>query len=338
MLPGLVLCLALACAGPAIADDSPFVTLESTYEELRARHHVPGLAAAVFENGRIIWFQGFGFADRENQVVPALNTPYRLASVSKPLAAALVMREAERGTLKLDDPLDAVPGVEERFRGKGILLSHLLSHTSHDLGNTFQYSGAAYDQLTRALEHATGRTYASLVQDRLIDALDLKDCSPNQYAEEYAAVNSRLARPYRWIEGKGFIPDAYIRHEGSAAAGLIMSVADLAKVDIALDNGLLCSRSALVRMWTPTVSADGAILPYGLGWFTQKYQNQWLAWHYGWWDCSSALWLKIPNRGLTLVLLANGDGLSSHFPLGQGDVTISDFARAFLEIVFPLEN
>ena len=34
---------------------------------------------------------------------------------------------------------------------------------------------------------------------------------------------------------------------------------------------------------------------------------------------------------VTLILLANSVGLSSRFPLADGDVTVSPFARAFIE-------
>jgi hypothetical protein len=54
-------------------------------------------------------------------------------------------------------------------------------------------------------------------------------------------------------------------------------------------------------------------------------------WHYGQWPTFSSLILKLPDRGLTLVLLANSDGLSGRFPLAVGDVAVSPFARAFIE-------
>jgi len=42
--------------------------------------------------------------------------------------------------------------------------------------------------------------------------------------------------------------------------------------------------------------------------------------------------LKLPERKLTLLLLANSDGLSAPFSLGAGDVTRSAFAGSFLRI------
>jgi hypothetical protein len=40
--------------------------------------------------------------------------------------------------------------------------------------------------------------------------------------------------------------------------------------------------------------------------------------------------VMIPNRGLTLILLANSAGLTKGFNLAAGDVGVSPFAKAFL--------
>jgi hypothetical protein len=58
-----------------------------------------------------------------------------------------------------------------------------------------------------------------------------------------------------------------------------------------------------------------------------------LVWHYGYWPESfSSLYLKLPERKISLIVLANGDGLSAPFLLGAGDVTRSPFANSFVRI------
>ena len=49
-------------------------------------------------------------------------------------------------------------------------------------------------------------------------------------------------------------------------------------------------------------------------------------------EAYSSLMLKLPARRLTLILLANSDGLSAPFQLPQGDVTRSLFAMLFLRM------
>jgi CubicO group peptidase (beta-lactamase class C family) len=66
---------------------------------------VPGVSAAIVENGKYEWSQGYGLADLENFVPATSRTLYRLASVSKPLTATATMQLWERGKLNLDAPV-----------------------------------------------------------------------------------------------------------------------------------------------------------------------------------------------------------------------------------------
>ena len=42
--------------------------------------------------------------------------------------------------------------------------------------------------------------------------------------------------------------------------------------------------------------------------------------------------IMVPRRGVTLIMLANSQGLARPFSLSAGDVTVSPFARLFLSI------
>ena len=74
-------------------------------------------------------------------------------------------------------------------------------------------------------------------------------------------------------------------------------------------------------------TTTGQWLPYALGWFVQQYNSTRLVWHYGLWPQYSALYLKVPDRQLTFILLGNSGGVTEAFGLSDGDVTTSPFAR-----------
>ena len=83
--------------------------------------------------------------------------------------------------------------------------------------------------------------------------------------------------------------------------------------------------------WSPQIGRDHALLPYGIGWFVQSYNGEPVVWQFGQTEnASSSLMITLPSRGLTLILLANSDGLTKAFPLSAGDVSVSPFARVFL--------
>jgi CubicO group peptidase (beta-lactamase class C family) len=117
-----------------------------------------------------------------------------------------------------------------------------------------------------------------------------------------------------------------------AAGGVVSSVWDLAKFDIALDEGRLIAPSSRERMFTPARTAGGGSVPYGVGIYVQEHQGQRLVWHSGWWEKAySALYLKVPERRLTLIALANSEGLWWGNPLDEAHVERAPIAQAFLE-------
>ena len=65
----------------------------------------------------------------------------------------------------------------------------------------------------------------------------------------------------------------------------------------------------------------------------QTYNGETIYWQFGSTvGAYSSLYLKVPSRHVTLILLANSDGLSEPFSLQNGDVTSSLFARTFLKL------
>jgi CubicO group peptidase (beta-lactamase class C family) len=54
-----------------------------------------GMSAAVVQDQELIWASGFGYVDVENQIAAGPDTPYGLASVTKPVAAVLIMQLVE---------------------------------------------------------------------------------------------------------------------------------------------------------------------------------------------------------------------------------------------------
>ena len=69
----------------------------------------------------------------------------------------------------------------------------------------------------------------------------------------------------------------------------------------------------------------------------QDYQGQKLVWHYGHWGTGfSATYLKVPAKGLTLILLGNSEALSDPF-YATGGIETNAFACAFLRL-FVLED
>ena len=120
----------------------------------------------------------------------------------------------------------------------------------------------------------------------------------------------------------------------SASGGLVSTVRDLARLDAALDSAVFLRQETLDIAWNPLTTARGFVSPMGLGWFVQSHRGERVVWHFGLiGNAYSSLVVKLPDRKLTFILLANSDGLSAPFELPSGNVTRSLFATLFLKLV-----
>jgi len=79
------------------------------------KYGVPGAVVAVAINGEVVWSEGLGLADVENNVPCSENTPMRIASISKSLTAVAVAKAWQAGKLDLDAPIQKyVPSFPEK--------------------------------------------------------------------------------------------------------------------------------------------------------------------------------------------------------------------------------
>src|SRR5256885_15576341 len=89
-------------AGSVPAAYAAIVARERTLVCERLATHIPGVQVAVAVNGRLVWSEGFGYADAERQRPVTRETQFRIGSVSKPLTATAVALLYEQRKLDLD--------------------------------------------------------------------------------------------------------------------------------------------------------------------------------------------------------------------------------------------
>ena len=380
------LCIALVLVTEArAAAPSRFEAFQADLDRLAASIPLPGYSAAVVEQGEVVWTHGWGQADREAGIRATPETPYRLASVSKPLAAVLLMQLVEERKLALDDPMSKFrihpwfePGggswahYPSRYADKPITVRHVLTHTSESdpPGEAYRYSGNIFADLTFVIEDVTRESYPKALQERVLDRARMTRSLPGQLVPWSAEVGRALAKPYRIVEGQlapgtypGFglepdrdvtpwnlapafrVPQATVEarrailgerytplHSSQTAAGAVSTVVDLARFDIALDSGRLVRSASRDEMFHAARTKEGKPLPYGLGWFVEDEPGPKVVWHYGWFPPTvSALYIKVPERKLTFLMLANGDGISANVPWTAEGVRGSPVARLFLD-------
>ena len=87
-------------------------------------------AVLVAENGKVIYKDAFGLANREWNIPNTTHTKFMLGSISKPLTAILMLIQVQKGLISLDKTIhDYLPGYNER-NGSRMTIRQLLSHSS----------------------------------------------------------------------------------------------------------------------------------------------------------------------------------------------------------------
>ena len=361
MKPILLAALVLFCCplSAARATEAPLAGWEAQLDTLRRAHHLPGLAAAVVQDGKLAWSHGYGFADPDREVPITPDTPFWIASVTKTFMGLLFLKLEREGVIDLDERIAQSPDFPDFCDwlstsgivfGKDlrcdapITIRTILNHTSNGTpGTRFMYNPMLYSRLSRFIEYKHGRstdevegrhnTMAQLMESHVLAPAGLTRTMASQWQRDKALVYFDMAQGFGADSLGNFTRRIAPKRHLAGGAGIVSTVLDLAKYDMALDSGKLGDGALMKKLFTPARTPEGTELPYAFGWYVQTWRGERLVWHSGWDEDAgfSALLLKVPDRHVTLILLANGEGLRWNNPLDAATVQNSPFAAAFLE-------
>ncbi len=321
------------------ADTQRIARFEKQVDDFRTALKIPGMSVAIVKNQKLIWAKGFGFADLENKIPATPDTLFHLASVTKTFAATLIMQLVEQGKLDLDEPMSHY---STDFKDDSVKIKNIITHTSAGTpGERFRYDGNRYDYLTAVIEKKMGKPFSEVVVETFFDPLGMSNSVPyhhvvvdadkwtaslgKEHLERYQKSLEKLAQPYAYYGNGEIIHTSYPPPDSvGAAAGLLSTVMDMAKYDIAIDRHAFIKKETQERAWTPFVSNSGKRLPYGFGWFVMDHHGTRLIWHTGDWGSGfSAFFLKVPEKNLSLIMLANSEALVEH-QYAIGEVMVDD--------------
>ena len=240
------------------------------YERMK-HYNVPGLSIAVVENGEIVWAEGFGKANIEQNKNVNTTTLFQAASISKPIATLAILKLSEQKLLNLDEDVNQylksyqIP--ENEFtKEKKVTLRAILAHTaglnvqgfpgynSKELfgtlavlrgeGNTekvvveavpgsrWHYSGGGYIILQKVVEDVSGKPFETFMKDEVLDPLGMINSTFEQPLPNRFYSNASSA-----FDSDGELLEGKWRnYPEKAAAGLWTTPTDLAKYCIAIQE------------------------------------------------------------------------------------------------------
>ena len=170
ILPLGALALLIACGTPEkkadenlIINDQAKTRLDSTLNALVSSGRIAGVSALIFEKNKEVYFNAFGYADREANKAMDRNTRVRIYSMTKPVTGVALMKLHEQGLFQLDDPISkyapeftdmkVISGVDAK--GNPILVSANRPITIRDLTrHTAGFASAQHPQLGKLVSEA----------------------------------------------------------------------------------------------------------------------------------------------------------------------------------------
>ncbi|WP_051017831.1 serine hydrolase [Pontibacter sp. BAB1700] len=90
---------------------SAFIDFDETLHAIMQRYDVPGISVSITRNGEPVFVRSYGYADRENEELVSDQSLFRIASLSKPITSAGILKLIQDGKLTLADKVFGPEGI-----------------------------------------------------------------------------------------------------------------------------------------------------------------------------------------------------------------------------------
>lgn len=241
----------------------------------------------VTQNGKKVYSNALGYADKNNNRKLNKTTSVYLASVSKQFTTMAVMILKEKGKLSYNDPLSKFYPEFPEYAST-VTIRHLMNHTSGipdhyrlgiykpglnnmDVFNTllkqkldfkpgerFSYSNGGYVLLAMIVAKVSEQPFHEFMKANIFEPLGMKNTLV--YDESKPKINDRAVG----YDANGDLDDYNIFTTG--AGGMFSTIDDIHLWDQALYTEKLVSKTTLEEAFKPAKLNNGEYTQYGFGW------------------------------------------------------------------------
>ena len=310
--------------------------LEAYLDDHLIESGAPSGVAAVAIDGEMVWSWASGYADLAAERKTTMDTAYSIASVTKPITAAAVMKLVEQGKIDLDAPanryLPAPLAAAAPHDAGAISVRMLLEHTSglprhykfyyvdreqpltgaefirrygHAMlppGEAFDYSNIGYGVLEQIIEAVSGREYEEFLEQEIFKPFGMA----RAFIPPVQKARGPVAERYREYSRQVTFYD--FDHRGASA--VFATAPDLLRFANGLmnpdqSNTVIASESAR-QMWPKRAQEDS----YGLGFSVWNRDDEWIVHHSGGMPGVAARLMFIPRTRVAAVFMMNTGGAS----------------------------
>ena len=255
---------------------------------------LPGLAVTIGRSGRIIYSEGFGFADLEQHVpVDPAVTRFRVGSTAKSMTAMAIAQLYDAGKLDLDAPIQTyLPDFPEKAAPitTRMLAGHLggIRHYEGDEffsdvayesvsdalsifaddplavlpGSAFRYSTYGYNLASAVVEVAAGEEFVSYMTENVFGPTGMT----STVADRVMPIIEGRSRYYHFEDGT-LVNSPWVDNSNKWAGGGFLSTSeDLVRFAFAHLTDEHLKPDTIKTMWTSQKTSAGEETGYGIGW------------------------------------------------------------------------
>lgn len=288
----------------------------------------------VAKNGQIIYEKYDGYADKENNILNSPETPLHIASVTKVLTAAAILKLIDAKKISLDQKLTTL---FEGFPYPDVTIKTLLNHrsgmkkynyfcddkaiwgrdktlTNTDLLNViitkniqletktdthFSYNNTNYALLALVIEKVTKMKYAEAMKKIIFEPLDMK----NTFVFDENTPKEKATPSYKYNYVKypfDFLDAVY------GDKNIYSTPRDLLKFDLARNSPDFISKKLADQVFKGYSYESRGEKNYGLGIRMREWETgQKLFYHNGWWHGNTSSYINLRKENTVIIALSN---------------------------------
>jgi CubicO group peptidase (beta-lactamase class C family) len=320
----------------SLSDDELIAALRKKLDEDKTKDRFSG-AVLVARNGKPIFIQAYGFADREQKIPNTLQTRFRLGSMNKMFTALGILQLVQAGKMGLKDPVGKyLTDYPNKDLAAKVTIEQMLSHTGgtgdifgpdyekHRLelrtlqdyvnlygnrglafepGSRWSYSNYGFLLLGVLIEKVSGQNYYDYVRDNIYKPAGM--AASGSEPEGQAVTNRSIG--YTRPDGVGALINNKdsLPYRGTSAGGGYSTVEDLFRFATALQQHKLLSAEYTQMLTSGKTDTGNGMYAYG---FADRTENGTRCFGHGGGAPGMNGELKIcPTQGYVVAVLANLD-------------------------------
>lgn len=264
------------------------------------------------KDSNIQYKKAFGYSDIDNKTKLITNNQFYIGSISKQITAVLVLKEYEKGNIKLTNKISKyLPEIKQPWANQ-VTIHHLLTHThgiiaidkplEFELGTQFHYSQLGFGLLAQILEKIKNKTFEQISTELFTEYNLTNTFHPDN--KKYL----NLVKGYEEDEIGNLLiakgnPVKYI-----AAGGFISNAEDMLKWNYLLYSRTLVKLSTLDLMKTRYTTRKHPIfdnIEYGYGLLFKDGEQDVQIGAFGYVPGFPSANYYYPQKGLNLIVLEN---------------------------------